>query len=290
MNNRTLLSVLFLACGSFAVYGFGTIEMTSPDPVTETYSAHIGVEVSRSVELSVGGGAINLDRSYRIGFSGGSSGDPQNRTLLGTEAAIPYEILDNITDQNVLGDLDGGGSLSTGTIPAGESAVEAFVVRVAPDQLPKAGTYLDDVTISAYDNQDRVQSQATLSVILEVGPQLTLTLSTNNLGLGELIEGATGDVSIFVEANAPYGIELSSPYHDWRMAHDDDTVASYVPYSLRLDSQELSRSQNPVFVSGFPQTAVQGREHRLEVVVGNTDSATSGPHSDVIDITVTANQ
>ncbi|MFW5828152.1 MAG: spore coat protein U domain-containing protein [Alkalispirochaeta sp.] len=282
-----MLTVILMVWGSFAAYGFGTIEMTAPDPVTESYSTSAGVEVNRSVELSVGG---SFDRSYDVGFSAGSSGDVQRRRLVGAEETIRYDLLDNITDQNLLTDIEDGGTVLSGTIPAGTRVEESFVVRIAPDRLPAAGTYTDTVTISAYDVFGDVRSQATLSIVLEVATALQLTVSTNDLDLGELVEGTTGAVRLIVEANASYGIELTSPSNEWRMAHQDETVASFVPYLLRLDNRNLDMGDSAIVIPGFQRTPLPGREHQLEVVVGNTDNAISGPHADVIDITVTANQ
>jgi spore coat protein U-like protein len=290
MKTRIVLAIVLTVFGGSGLFAFGSIEMTSPEPISEGYLTGEGIEVGRSVTLSVGGASISVDRAYLVGFSAGSSGDPLNRTLVGAAGTIAYELIDSVADENNLTDLDDGGALLSGTIPANGSATESFVVRVATGHLPAAGIYTDDVTVTAYDNQNRVQSQATLSILVEVSAQLRLTLSTNDLDLGELSEGATGGVTLRVEATTDYGLEFSSRYNDWRMAHEDETVSSYVPYSLRLDGDNQVMSQNPIFVSGFPQTDLAGRDHLLEIIVGTVDGAVSGPHADVIDITVTANQ
>jgi spore coat protein U-like protein len=290
MKIRTILAIFLVWIGGSGLFAFGSIEMTSPEPIAEGYLSGAGIEVGRSVTLTVGGGGGGIDRTYRIGFSPGASGDPQNRTLVGAAGTISYELIDNVVDENKLTDLDDGGVVLSGTIPASSSATESFVVRVATGYLPAAGVYTDDVTITAYDFQSRVQSQTTLSILVEVVPQLRLTLSTNDLDLGELSEGATGGVTLRVEATTDYGLEFSSRYNDWRMAHEEETVSSYVPYSLRLDGEEQGMAQNPIFRGGFSQTTPAGREHLLEIIVGSIDGAVSGPHADVIDITVTANQ
>lgn len=287
MNTRNMVLAILMVWGSMAAYGLGRIEMTAPDPVTESYSTIAGVEVDRSVALSVGG---SFDRNYEVGFSAGSSGDVQSRHLTGTDETIRYDLLDNRTNQNLLTDIDDGGTTLSGTIPAGTRVEESFVVRIAPDRLPAAGTYADTVTVTAYDVFGDVQSQATLSIVLEVATALQLTLSTNDMDLGELIEGTTGVVNLIVQANASYGIELSSPYNEWRMAHEDETISSYVPYRLRLGNQNLDMDNSAIVIPGFQRTLLPGREHQLDVIVGNTDNAMSGPHSDVIEITVTANQ
>jgi hypothetical protein len=290
MKIRIVLTLCLAFLGGGGLFAFGSIEMTSPEPVSEHYLSGEGIEVGRSVTLSVGGAAISVDRAYVVGFSAGSSGDPQRRTLVGSSGTIAYELIDSVVDENNLTDIEDGGVVLSGTIPAGGSVSESFVVRVTPGYLPAAGIYTDDVTVTAYDTQNRVQSQATLSILVEVSAQLRLTLSTNDLDLGELSEGTTGGVTLRVEATTDYGLEFSSRYNDWRMAHEDETVSSFVPYSLRLDGSDQSMAQNPIFVSGFPQTDLAGRDHLLEIIVGSIDGAVSGPHADIIDITVTANQ
>ncbi len=280
--------VVVIAGGAF---GFGQIEMTTPEAVSEQYSYDGDIVAGRAVSLVVGGGGSGVNRSYRIGFSPGTSGDGGNRRLYSaTGASIPYEILDSVAAGNQLKDLDDGGPVLSGIIPSGGTATESFDVRVFGGALPHPGTYIDEVTLTAYNFNNAPQAQVTLSIAVSIPASISLVLSSNHLELGDLVENASGSVRVTVTSNADYGIELSSPYNNWRMAHEDQTVVSFVPYSLRLDAVDLDLSSNPTIVPGFGLTGQAGREHLLEVVVGNTDNAVSGYHSDVIDITVTANQ
>ncbi|MCA1754587.1 MAG: spore coat protein U domain-containing protein [Spirochaeta sp.] len=291
IKKTVLIACALLVVIAGGAFGFGQIEMTAPDAVSEQYSYDGDVVAGRSVSLIVGGGGSGVNRSYSIGFSSGTSGDPENRRLYSSDGtSIPYEILDSVVGGNQLKDLDDGGPVLSGTIPSGGTATESFDVRVFGGAVPSPGIYTDEVTLTAYNFNNATQAQVTLSIAVNVPANISLALSSNNLDLGDLVENATGSVRVTVTSNADYGIELSSPYNNWRMAHEDQTLVSFVPYSLRLDAVTLDLSSNPTLVPGFGSTSSAGREHQLEIIVGSTDDAVSGYHSDVIDITVTANQ
>ncbi len=291
IGKNVLIGCILFVVSAGGAFGFGQIEMTTPEAVNEQYSYNGDIVVGRSVSLVVGGGGSGVNRSYSIGFSPGTSGDGGNRRLysaIGT--SIPYEILDSEAAGNQLKDLDDGGPVLSGSIPSGGTATESFDVRIFGGAVPPPGTYIDEVTLTAYNFNNATQAQVTLSIAVTVPANISLLLSTNNLDLGDLVENASGSVTLNVTSNAEYGIELSSPYNNWRMAHEDQTVVSFVPYSLRLDAATLDLSSNPAVLPGYGSTGSTGREHLLEIIVGNTDAAVSGYHSDVIDITVTANE
>jgi hypothetical protein len=96
-----------------------------PEPVSEHYLSGEGIEVGRSVTLSVGGAAISVDRAYVVGFSAGSSGDPQRRTLVGSSGTIAYELIDSVVDENNLTDIEDGGVVLSGTIPPAAASARA---------------------------------------------------------------------------------------------------------------------------------------------------------------------
>lgn len=285
---RTVAGCVLLLIISATAFGLGQVEMTTPEPVHELFPSDGEIIAQRSVTLSAAAGGTGVNRSYSVGFSAGNTGDPNNRALTAPSGArIPYLILDSIENGNVLKDRGDGGTLLRGVMPAAGVSTESFVVRIFGQSPPAPGLYTDSVTLTAYDWQNNVRDQVDLRIEVTITASIRLSLSSNDLFLGDLAEDVSGSVDMTVYSNANYGIELGSQ-NGWRMSHTDPAVVSFVPYRLRLDSQVIDLSRNPVIEAGFAHPGAAGHRHLLEVIVGNTDTAVSGPHSDVISITVTA--
>ena len=291
--------LLVLSVGT--VFGLGTAEVTTPAPVQETYPAEQQLELSRSVQLSVGGGFF--DRSYTLGFSSGQSGDPENRRLVAPNgSSIPYRIVDSAasgTDLKDLGDQPSQSEVLTGVIPAGQTVTEQFVVLIPGGGVPEAGTYSDSVELTVYDNQERVADTVTLELGVTVPALLGISLVPAGaafdpdarsylLDFGVLEQGDIGMVDLIVRSNIAYGVELSSA-NTGAFAHTDPGITSLVPYTLRFDGSptDLSGGSAGAAVGMSPPPA-SGRRHALEIEVGETAAAASGPHEDTVQITVIA--
>lgn len=294
--------VLLLLLGAEQAFALGTIEMTEPAAVVESYPYQAQIELPRSVELRIGAGG-QFDRSYTIGFTPGQSGNPSNRQLYNASGgSIPYRLVDNPGGGNDLKDLDDADptGLLRGVVPRGTTVTESFYVLIPGGAVPQPGNYSDAVTLRAYDFQNDEVATATLSVEVTVPAVITLSLAppggafdpdakSYDLDFGVLEEGESGYLDMIVRSNAAYSVEFSST-NNGRFAHVDPGITSFVPYEFFFGNDTVRLRDGPavVLVAGG-ETPAAGRRHPIEIRVGELESATSGLHRDIITVSVTVN-
>ena len=128
-------------------------ELSTPASVNEDYFFDYDTIVSRSITIKKNYN-LGFFKDYTIGFSSGSSGDPENRRLYSSGgSSLSYKIVDSISSGNILkdiGDNPQAEELLKGTFSSTAPETETFDVVLSGGEFPPPGYYSDSVMLRAY--------------------------------------------------------------------------------------------------------------------------------------------
>lgn len=241
---------------------------------------------------------------FFVTFSKNTPGQEPRLLRAGTET-LAYQIYDTTTLANVLKDLPTAtqNEVISGSFPSGnETRTLSFVLAMPARQIRPAGTYADTVTVSLYSGT-RAQYQLERSVAIQVTapvPQLVgLALvptgggfapeaTAHLLEFGSLAAGRELGLDLRVRSNAGYSVSLQS--QNGGVLRHATVPTDTVPYTLEIGGAPvLLGTQAEVFLTRRGViTGPNGEPHPILVRLGAPGEAGAGRYTDIVTITVRA--
>lgn len=305
-----MLAAVFAAAFVPTAVAGGIQFQNPPDDVLATYDFAADQVIARSLSVTKGSGG-NFEVGYIVGFTAGSSGNPENRRAVSAAGTtLPYRIVDSEAagnDLKTVSDDPTENEVLFGTVARGETVTETFDVLLPGGDLPPPGSYTDNITVELFDtlvssiiggDPDLVETSP-LDIEIVVPTLVDLSLvpvggtfdpgsNAYLLDLGLLEDGTIGVLDMLVRANVAYSVTATSA-NDGTLAHIDPGDASRVGYTLRVDGSPADLASGPaVLATGTGPTPTTGARYELEVEVGDPEDATAGTYEDTLQVTVTA--
>ncbi len=296
-SNRRLSAIaVFLLVPVVWGYAAGQVEFAeTPQDLSANYTYDTQMSATENVVIRQN----SLFASYDFGITAGSSGSYDPRSALNGSIPLDYYIYDDATNMNVIYDVPDA--------PTADNYLSGFLtnnvtvpfdVVVPQGQLVEPGLYQDSLLLRLYQNANlrdeapwlvgfSVQGFISVAVVPEGG---TFDPNSNSIQIdfGTLDQDDTEEVTVLVLANLPYEISVASQ-NDGKLAIQGfPSVTSFVPYTLRVDDNEVNLPAGGPVAFGPGPTPLSGAEHSFEFVIGSTDDAASGIHQDSVTVTVTA--
>lgn len=311
---RLAIATVLMGIVTTITYAFGAIELQDyPSNVSGTYDDGFDLVLNQTLTVGNTGSATE---NYVVFFNGGGSGSTENRRLTrsgGTEE-LAYQIFDNTTARNILrarGEATSDSDVLTGTLSAGASVVEPFVVVILADQSPPGGTYTDSITIDARrgtfsSNSFGLNGLGFMNISISVPSFISIAISaagggfaggsgSYTLDLGSIQAGTEGFAEVLVSGNTGYIVTARSANGQVLLPEDPGIPATgdnVIGYTFSVDTgsglqlTDLSGGTDVEIASGAAPTSVS----RYPVAIGipTVGFPSSGTYRDTITFTVSA--
>lgn len=302
MNKRLSLFALLMISPLLLLHAGGQLEISGAPPAVQTDYPSTGEEVTTVTFTLSNSSNFTF---YEVGITAGTSGDPENRFLLGGGGEqIPYRITavggtgslkdrpDNPAPEEIL----------SGSLGRRESTTLSFEVRVPAGGTPSAGLYTDTVSLVAWDfnfGNWEISSQQNVSIVLTVGSQVELSLvpagggfdsggKSYTLDFGFLESGEIGGLDLLIRGNVGYTLSVSSANRG-QLRHIDPLDGSAISYQLRASGEPVNLTTGSAQIAdSIAPPGSDGARYNLAFQVGQVGAASSGEYRDVVQVVVTA--
>jgi spore coat protein U-like protein len=311
---RLAIATALIGIVTAMTHAFGAIELQDhPSNVSGTYDDGFDLVLSQTLTVENTGSATE---DYVVFFNAGGSGSTDDRRLTrtGGNEELAYQIFDNTNDRNILrarGEATSDVDVLTGTLSAGASVVEPFVVVILADQSPPGGTYTDSITIAARrgtvsSNSFGLNGLGVMNVSVSVPSFISIGISAPGAGfaggsvsytldLGSIQAGTEGFAEVLISGNTGYVVTARSGNGQVLLPEDPgipSTGDNIIGYTFSVDTgtglqlTDLSGSAEVQIASGTAPTAVS--RYPVAIEIPTVGFPSSGTYSDTITFTVSA--
>jgi hypothetical protein len=214
----------------------------------------------------------------------------------GTGKPIQYALL-NLTDTADVTPRAGrslrNSSQRDMVLGANQTRTVLFKLVADPDDVRDAGTFTQDVTLEAQDDNFRALAGARLVLGINVLPSARLGLAGAYamqdghavVDLGELRTGvAPVPLQLRVNSTGRYDVSVSSA-NSGRLRLGSSEW--YVPYSVAIGGNSVNLL-GPSTIAGSPESGFRREALPIQFVIGDVSNRRAGTYSDVLSISVTA--
>jgi hypothetical protein len=257
---------------------------------------------------------LNTDAcTVHLGFTKGQASDYNRYANYGSNQA-KYQLYQSTAFTTPLEDgldvSDENNQTIPVTFPAGANVVQivTYYVQIqlsnmtVPEYKP-AGTYTDNYSIEAYDNDipfSSAETASTVNLTINVSPILEVSLvntgapfdpssSIKSVSLGDLTLPQQADLDLKVKTNQGYKITVSS-VNGGKLKNTSSNSNSVVPYTMKLNTAPISVTTTPTLMYEAPSinSTTDGVANHITINTTPVYNVSAGTYTDKITLTIDA--
>ena len=186
------------------------------------------------------------------------------------------------------------------TLKGGAGKVKSITLRIKVPRglIAPAAMYSDTLRFRTYQAGTAIQMgperTAFARAAVEARAQVNIAgTSSSNFGsfgidqidFGTLDSNETREAAVQVRATRSVAISISSQHHG-KLKHKALSAAPGVPYSMRIEGENVTLSGAPFVLLRAPPASLDGANYRMQLRIGDTSSRPAGNYQDMLTITV----